>query len=298
MKSYQKIVVAINYTESSRNALKQARQIAAQSGASIRAFHAVPPVTLNEFLSFYLIPHDIMMTTALSGLETFVEETLGPDHGVPCFVAEGKPHQAVVAFVQESQADLLILGTDEYTNKPHNSGQFAIKCLRHTAIPVLLVRNHLESPFTRLTACVDFSKSTTQILEHTARFTVDTDQVVEIAHASCPPWLHPPYLRYQTEVFENRDVKEQYHELIDGQMGSIQKLATDLLKKTPLTIKLEHEDTKIALIDHLEEAQSDLAILGHWGTGAHGLKTKLLGGTSEALIRYAHCSILIVPVTP
>jgi nucleotide-binding universal stress UspA family protein len=298
MKPYRNILVGVNYTPASELALKQAALIAQKSGTRLRAFHAIRPIEINEFVNFYGIDRKVMTSGAQSSLEAFVERALGQNNNVSCLVSEGVPHHELCTLANETGADLLVIGAYPYPEDQRKAGQFAIKCLRFATMPVLLVREQSNHSFARLTACVDFSKSTNPILQHTSRMNWDYDQKVEIVHASSPPWLRPARLRYQTEVFENREQKEQYHEILEGQLSSIKNSAPDSFQTTPSTIALEHEDPAFALIDHLAKAHSGLAIIGRSGAGFKGLKTDLLGGTAEIVIRHAHCSVLIVPIVP
>lgn len=296
MKPYRNILVGVNYTPSSELALQQAAIIAKESGTKLRAFHAIRPTEINEFVDYYGIDRKVMTSGARSSLEDFVERALGQNHNVTCLVSEGVPHHELCNLANESSADLLVIGAYPDPEDQRKIGQFAIRCLRIATMPILLVRGHSNHSFTSLTACIDFSKSTHPVLEHTGRLNLNCDQKVEIVHATSPPWLRPPRLRYQTEVFENREQKEQYHEILEGQLSGIKNSATSLYQATPSTLALEHEDPTSALIEHLDKAHSELAIIGRSGAGLKGLKTDLLGGTAEIIVRHAHCSVLIVPI--
>jgi|GEM_PF-2270503 len=297
MKSYQNILVGINYTDASRHALWKANRIALQSGANVTAYHAVPPVELNEFVSFYMIEHKIMMRAAKTSLENFVEEVLGNDHHVTCQVGEGIPHHELVSQAHEGGFDLLVLGDDDYATDSRKSGQFAIKCLRFATMPVLLVNRPTENPSGLVLACVDFSNSTNPVLENAARVSTGHNNRVEILHASRPPWLHPTRLRYHTEVFENKEQKEQYREIMDGQLAGILQTAAPLFSGNAGTVRLEHEDPTTALLEHFESSGCDLVVIGRSGKGIKGILTDLIGGTAETIIRHAQCPILVVPIT-
>ena len=296
MKLYQNILVGVNYTDSSRHALWKANRIALQSGAKVTAFHAVPPAELNEFVSFYMIEHKMMMRAARTSLEDFVEGVLGNDNHVSCQVGEGIPHHELVSYANEGGFDLLVLGDDDYANDARKSGQFAIKCLRFATMPVLLVNRPDEKPGGLVLACVDFSKSTNPVLENAARIATGHQNRIEIVHSCRPPWLRPARLRYQTEVFENIEQKEQYREIMDGQLSGILKAASPLFHGNATTIRLEHEDPTTALLEHFDSSQCDLVVIGRSGRGIKGILTDLMGGTAESIIRHAKCPILVVPI--
>ena len=297
MKSYQNILVGINYTDASRHALKMAGRIALESGAKVTAFHVVPIAELNEFVSFYMIEHKAMMRAARSSLEDFVESELGNDHHVECRVGEGIPHHELVSQANEGGHDLLVLGDDDYAENPVDAGQFAIKCLRFAQMPVLLVNGAQTTIQGTISACLDFSASTEPVLENAARMATGHELTIKLVHACRPPWLRPGRLRYQTEVIVNQDQEQQFREILDGQLDGITKSAAPMFSAPVEPVRLEHEDTTTALLEYFETTPSDLIVIGRCGKGIKGLLTDLMGGTAEALIRHANCPVLIVPVT-
>ena len=155
MKPFLNILVGVNYTESSRHALVEAKRIADENGAKITACHVVPIGDLTEFVDFYFIEHKIMLNAAQSSLEGFADEVLGKNHDIICRISEGIPHHELVSKANEEGHDLLILG-DESHNE--SAAQFVIKCLRFATMPVLLVNPPLNTPGP-VAACIDFSKS-------------------------------------------------------------------------------------------------------------------------------------------
>jgi len=296
MKPFKNILVGITYTDSSRHALKQAFQITKDSGATLRALHVVPPSDINEYVKFYMIDRTVMMNSALSHLEDFVTEALGDDHGVCCQVEEGIPHHELIALTDETKADLLIVAANDSAKRARNRGKFAIKCLRFSTIPVLLVDQNEDRPYSKVTSCIDFSESSDAVLQATGMITQGNDHDVEIVHAICPPWLNRGRIVYLPDLHIKEDEKKQFHEILDAQLNTIKQSATHFLTSKPTCLAIEHEDPDLALLNYFKKSQSDLAVIGRSGKGAKGLKSDLLGGTAETLIRHAHCSVLAVPI--
>ena len=201
MKPYHVILVGVTYTAACEFALRQAHQIAQKSGAKLLAFHAVRPVEIDEVVKCCAIERDLMIDSAQNSLEAFVERALGSNHHVTCLVNEGEPYHEFSNLANESGADLVIIGADHFSNSTRDSGNFSIKSLRSFTMPVLLVREQPNRPFARLSACIDFSKSTTPVLEHTARLDFNENQFVEIVHASCTHGSGPSPLRFLTGFF-------------------------------------------------------------------------------------------------
>jgi nucleotide-binding universal stress UspA family protein len=297
MQSYRNILVGINYTTASRHALLKANRIASEEGAKLTACHVVPLGEITEFVDFYMIEHKIMTDAALSSLEGFVDETLGDDHGVTCLIREGIPHHELVARANEDGYDLLVIGDDDYAADSRKAGQFAIKCLRFAKMPVLLMNRPETSPDGPIAACLDLSGSTDPVLENAARLCAISSPELHLVHVARPPWLHPFKIRYRKEVFEDKGLKEQFREVLDGQLEVIEEKATKLTSSPIKICKFESEDPTHTLLDRLDSNDYNLVIIGRAGKGFKGLVTDFMGGTAETLIRHLGSPLLIVPIT-
>ena len=297
MKKYSNIIVGVNYTDSSKQALLRARQIADASGASLTVFHVVPMHSEFEYESSFLIGRDKVRENALTGLEDFTARVLGADHTAICEIAEGLPYLELLRYADSSGADLLVLGANENASVYRKSGQFAVQCIRDAKIPVLLTRGEGGSVFRKISACVDFSDATAEVIRNAAIFANRESEPIDIVHAVRPPWMRPTHVLYTLEQWEDDDYKKQFREMLEAQISSVLQTATvenNPANFSPVTI--EHTDPVEALLEHIRTHSIDLAVVGRWGHGMKALKNYMLGGTAESLIRHAHCSILTVPV--
>lgn len=297
MKPFLNILVGVNYTDSSRQALAEAARLASENGARVTACHVVPLGELTEFVDFYVIEHAEMLNAARSSLEGFTEEVLGKGHDVACTISEGIPHHELVSKANEEGYDLLVLGDDDYADDSRKAGQFTIKCLRFTTMPVLLVNRPFKDTSGAIAACIDFSKSSQTIFEHAAQMNLDSSSPLAVIHACRPPWLRPLRLRYRTEVRDEGNLKEEYREVLHERIATICQQASALLPNPPTPILLENDDPTKALVQHLEESQYRLIVIGRAGKGWKSLVSDFLGGTAEAVIRHAQTHILIVPIS-
>jgi nucleotide-binding universal stress UspA family protein len=297
MKPFLNILIGINYTDASNRALAKAHKIAAKEGAKITACHVVALGEISEFVNFYMIEHKIMMNAALSSLEDFVETSLGKDHDVTCQIGEGIPHHELISKANEEGYDLLVLGDDDSAEDSRKAGQFAIKCLRFATLPVLLVNQPEGDSRGSIAACIDFSKATAPVLENAARLALGKSPDLHLVHSCRPPWLRPRRLRYQKNVSANRDLKEQYREILAGRFLEVRQLAATFFNGNIESFPIESEDPTEALLNHLDTTDCSLVVIGRSGKGLKGLISDFLGGTAEEIIRHAGCPVLIVPVT-
>ena len=292
MKPFLNILVGVNYTESSRHALVEAKRIADENGAKITACHVVPIGDLTEFVDFYFIEHKIMLNAAQSSLEGFADEVLGKNHDIICRISEGIPHHELVSKANEEGHDLLILG-DESHNE--NAAQFVIKCLRFATMPVLLVNPPLNTPGP-VAACIDFSKSTAAIFENIARMNFEPISSLDVIHSSRPPWLRPLRLRYRAEIHKDSGIKDEFREILHGRLAVACEQASSVIAAQVAPVLLEDEDPTEALVQHLEKSNYRLVVIGRAGKGFKSLVSDLLGGTAESVVRQAKTNVLIVPI--
>ena len=171
---------------------------------------------------------------------------------------------------------------------PHGVGFFAAKCVRHSKIPVLLTRRRHEKPFKRITACVDFSESTHEVLALAARIAADEGAELQVLHAVSPPWMRGTHVLHNLQTTEDEAYKAQFREVLGEQMeAACKNLPTEAVPHT-----IEHPNESQAIIGFLKENESDLAVVGRSGSA---IKQFLIGTTAERIIHRSPCSVLVVP---
>jgi nucleotide-binding universal stress UspA family protein len=296
MKPFLNILVGINYTRASRHALVKAATIGAENGAKITAMHVLPLTDLSDYVNFYQIEHKNLLEEARQCLVDFVDEVLGPDHGVICEVGEGSPRHEISGVTNENHYDLLVLGDGDDTEDLRDVGQFAIRCLRFVEVPVLVVNQADARPSPPVAACLDFSDSTKPILENALSLVADRSLPMELIHSCRPPWLRSFLGRLRNSGDEESGQKEQFREVIDGSLKAIEQQARDLGFENVSSTRLESADVDRALSDHLTSRSYSLVVLGRNGAGVKGLLSDVVGSTANDLIRQARCPVLIVPL--
>jgi universal stress protein A len=144
-----KILVAVDFSESSKQALDTASALASKSGASIDIVHVwelpsfLPPTTLIGTPSQPEQPlFEVIRENAARELERFAEDAEGRGIRIDKRLSEeGEPWRAVVEQAKAGGYDLLVLGTMGRTGLMHALlGSVAEKVVRHSPIPVLTVR--------------------------------------------------------------------------------------------------------------------------------------------------------------
>lgn len=141
----KKILVPMDFSESSKKALRYARPFAEQFDAEVILLHVVEPVATPE--SYYFIPPGLEEAnvrreqTLRTKLCELREKEIGAEIRGDTIVHFGQPHHEIVRVAENEQADLIILSTHGYTGLKHALlGSTAERVVRHAPCPVLVVR--------------------------------------------------------------------------------------------------------------------------------------------------------------
>lgn len=288
MKDFNNILVGIDYSESSRSALRQAGRIAADEGSELVALHVVVPSEIEEYGKYYTVSSDDMLQSFRGEIAEIIERELGSGAAARSETVVGTPYHELMEWIEKHGNDLLVLGSRGGSAHPHGIGFFAAKCVRHAQIPVLLTRQRHETPFKRIVACVDFSETSDDLLQLAARIARDEGAELQVVHAVSPPWMRGTHVLYNLQTIEDDAYKAQFREILGEQMeAACNKLP---IKAEPHV--LEHPNKSRAILKFLNENDADLAVVGRSG---RSIRQFLIGTTAERLIHRSPCSVLVVP---
>jgi nucleotide-binding universal stress UspA family protein len=143
----KKIMVATDGSETSELAAQAGIEIASRSGGNITAVYVVDVARLARlpgYATFPGIKDQLLGLMQKEGREATQEiEDLGNEAKVPIkkIVAEGNPSEELLRISAESEMDLLIMGSVGKSGLDRFLlGSVAEKVVRHSTIPVLLIR--------------------------------------------------------------------------------------------------------------------------------------------------------------
>jgi len=291
MKAFKNILVGIDFSPASGNALKQASRIASADDAELTALHVIVPSEVEDFTRHNTIPADSIKDSFESEIRDFVEREIGIPDAAVREVIFGVPYHELSCWAEKHGNDLLVIGSQGSGQRPHGVGYFAAKCARHSKIPVLLTRRHHDQEFRAVVACIDFSDSTPDVLQMAASIAADENAELHVVHSVMPPWMKVTHVLYYMQTFEDAGNKAQFRERLTEEMQA----AVRGLPVEAITHIIEDEHPADALVKFLNENGSDLAVVGRSGKTGKLIKDFLLGTTAERLIHHSPCSVLIVP---
>ena len=145
MKPFEKILTAIDFSESSDFAFEYALTLARQFQAELTVMHVInEPVDLRGFyvphISFEQLEKEIE-EGAEKMMEKFCQTKMGEFTRYTTAVVSGIPYEEVLRKAEETGASLIVLGTHGRTGIDHLIfGSTAERVVRSAACPVLTIR--------------------------------------------------------------------------------------------------------------------------------------------------------------
>lgn len=142
---FQRILVAVDFSDESRSALGCAAELAAKFDASLTLVHVVEPHFTALDADLPPLPGEgsdaAEFAEAKLELGGWAEQMLGPCRVVETVVRGGLAFFEITEAAKALGADLIVLGTHGYTGlKRALLGSTAEKVMRHAPCPVLVAR--------------------------------------------------------------------------------------------------------------------------------------------------------------
>jgi nucleotide-binding universal stress UspA family protein len=145
MKPFEKILIAIDFSENSAYAFDYALTLAKQFDSELTIIHVInEPVDLRGFyvphISFEQLEKEIE-AGATTMMEKFCQDKLGDFTGYTTSIITGIPYDEITRKAQEIGASLIVLGTHGRTGLDHIIfGSTAERVVRAASCPVLTIR--------------------------------------------------------------------------------------------------------------------------------------------------------------
>ncbi|MGJ8696774.1 MAG: universal stress protein [Verrucomicrobiaceae bacterium] len=293
MSAKKSILVGVDYSPHSRNALREASRMANSQDLSLVCYHVLDRDILEDFRKMEAYTEEGVLNFAREKMDSFIRDVIGTAHDIRSAVTIGHPFQETLKLIKEHNPETLVLGSRGFsTDEPHHVGALASRCIRKAPVEVLLVRNYQDQPFQQIVACADFSDTSNRAVHRAAELARQDNARLTLIHVFRPPvyaeadmgWLGPAFPIIPEDDIK-KDLKERLAKLgYDiGKEYDLQNLTTDVVSSHSI-----HR----GIFKKLKEMEADLVVLGT--RGRTGFKKLLLGTTAEGLINSTPCSALTV----
>jgi nucleotide-binding universal stress UspA family protein len=148
MEQIKSIMVPIDFSEYSKNALKYAIDFAKQFNAKMFLIYVVEPIIYPADFSMgqIAIPSaDIDLQSRASEELIHLAKTIGSELHVETIIKTGKPFVEIIDAAKEKDVDLIIIATHGHTGVEHLLfGSTAEKVVRKAPCPVLTLREPIK----------------------------------------------------------------------------------------------------------------------------------------------------------
>ncbi len=298
MDRLKSVLVAVDFSQCSADALAQAVRIAAWNQASISALHVVmlPSVAPapHPFLPFDLPSEREYTEIAKRRWDRFAEDVAGRE-GMALSMAVGSARQEIIDRVRTDRPDLLVMGTTSDSDSHRGIGATAAGVVRKADARVLLVAQGHRGPFRSIAVCVDFSDVSLRALEHGVRMAAQDGAALHVVHVYEDPWLGAPQPEVMTANMPGFEARMR--EAVEARLREFCKPLdheTSALKATFHAIQLSQPWASVGsgIVSAIAEYKVDLVILGT--RASWNVRDFLMGSTAERVIRDAKCSLLAI----
>lgn len=296
----ERILVPVDFSESSVDALRFALPFAREFGARLDLLHVIEPAAAafgqpgeGGYLPFE--GSEQRQRSASARLERLAAAEVRQPVQVTVLVKEGRPRSVIGAVAAELRSNLLVVSTQGRTGlKQFLLGSTAEAVVRRAPCPVLTVRRRFlarrgtpQSPpserINRILVPVDFSASSRAMLQYAVAFATQCRASVMLLHVVdriCVPSRIVYYATRLQMVFLERGLRE----------------LAELARRLPDDIKSEQMVRSGTPYDVIVQVarreQVDLIIIATRGHGA--VKRFFIGGTAGRVVRHAPCPVLVV----
>jgi len=280
MTQIKKILVAYDFSEHSKKALKDAVDLARKYGADLSAVH----VLNQDIASVYVVPlkaeyeEDIVNqfhkeyheTHGGSGVDLKKEDV---------FVEKGLPRVSIIEKAEEINADLIVMGAHGHSDVTLVlMGSVANQVVRHSHVPVLVSRIERDVVKKKILIPVGDSEVSEHAIEYAKKFAGRLDLEIQLM-----------------TVVDLTDFKYymDYKQILTTQLEKATTRLAGLKEKHGISTEPIVAEGKAAHTI-LEKIKSDegIGLVVMMSHGRKGLKRAFLGSVAESVMRHAPCSVL------
>lgn len=295
----EKILVPLDFSPASVEALDYAVSIAKQFQAAIHLAHVYPPDEASSaagagHLLFQSAEAIERLNEELTGIHQKHVPTFRPEN---CHIRGGQPYQEIVRLAREIDADLIVLATRGHSGLKHLLlGSTAERVVRSGPCPVLVTRKRKRKSkegrelFAIRTILVptDFSQCSLAGTEYAAFLARRVGAKLRLFHAMYP---------YTNYVFVDRagvrmsGLAEAMEETARQEMDALKQM--DFLRDLPVQTEIRPGYSVDEICAAAGDPKIDLVVTSTHGRT--GLKHALIGSVAEHVARYAERPVLVVP---
>ncbi len=304
--SVEHILVPIDFSKISIQAIETAKRLAQHVGATVHLAH----IHQFDHLARFMAPASPLIQFSAVTFERDAEERLARQfkiladkHGLSSasfHLLTGAPaFSEICRLAKEIPADLVVMPTHGRTGLKHVFlGSTAERIVQHSPCPVFVVREKKRPSKTgprltdkRILVPVDFSECSQEGLQYAIGFANQFGARIMLLHATYLGYI------YSTEgaaLYDVRGLQNAARENAERQMRKLVRAAK--FGRVKYEVAFTEGSPVLDICAFAKEHNVDVII-----TSTHGLtgfEHVLIGSIAEKVVRHAPCSVLVVPSHP
>lgn len=291
------ILCPTDFSEGARRALSHAAALARGTGAHLTVAHAwgsTPPASLYGDAGAVAAVHAEQRGEEVERLNVFVEAFRAQGVKISTVALEGAPVPVLLSFIEEEGVDLLVLGTHGRSGFERLVlGSVTEKLLRKAPCPVLTIPASIAGgepvpAFSRVLCAVDHVAPHDATIATALWLARQHHGQVTLMHV-VEPLLPAPGLGgdFDSTPYTDR-VAEDWLSALRGCVDPQTRVACQVTERVVVG-----KPSRL-IIESATQLGADVVVMGVHGRGA--LDLWLLGSTTHAVVRHAHCPVLTVRV--
>ena len=280
MARYRKILVAVDGSDSGKNAFRQACRVARDDKSWITVLTAIPlfedqfdVLSMKEKVSRTLREEGEKI---LAEMKKIAEEE---DAFIKPMLKEGSPFEMILDTAEESNYDLIVMGRRGHSNIERALvGSVTASVIAHSSRDVLVIPKDTTLGWKNILLPTDGSRYSD----------VATDKAIDLAHSYGSDIMAVSIVDVTEEFYtEAPDAVEELIRKAKRFVEDIKKRANGLNIHT----LVKEGETYEVITNLARESISDVIVMG--SHGRTGVKRFLIGNVAEKVIGYAPCPVLI-----
>ena len=294
-----RILVAIDFSEQSEDALALATSVATRTGGSLvllwvddrsSATSAVYGSAIEEVEQLIEEQH----RSSATRLRELADRVAAQGIAVSQRIEQGHPDESILRVARDMTADLVVTGTKGRTGFQHFFlGSVAEKVVRMSTTNVLVARGLSGGRLRRILVPTDFSRASEKALRLATEL-AEPGAEIDLFHA----WQYPPGTHgVFTATPRSGPLSDLRDHIVtenarDGSALSERYSAPDRVVR----FVQDHGAAAASIQEQLDKVPYDLIAMGTHGY--RGFRRFLLGSVAEATVRHATCSVLVAHAAP
>lgn len=308
MLTFERIFVPVDFSTSSRVALKLAQQFNAHEIHTAHTIEPWQPYTREVLFPYAALGEDEvefeheLRQRALAHLRQHYQLDQC-DRCQPPQVLVGPAHEHLPQAMQRTNANVIVMGAfGQHGARPDTLGTTASMMVRHTIEPALIVRHYDPNPKIKHILCsIDLSIQSSRVVEAALSLACAMDATLETVY------VLPDPLQHDTNNILNSQIKFNRKALLDRSKDKLEALFERARQNIDVPFPLEQQvqalwakrsilfgDPSKEIIKRADATDADVIVVG--SRNIQNTAGPLLGQVCWSITRRSTSHVMVVPV--